>query len=134
MEDLSRSPNPKRFYRSPTDRMLAGVCAGIAHRMGWDPTLVRIAAVAAVLTGFFSGIVIMAYLITWLVTPCRQMKANMSADEESFWRGVADRPKVTLSNIRYKFKDMEERLQRLEKSVTSDEWRLRRQFRDLEQN
>lgn len=34
------SPNPKRFYRSRRDRVLAGVCAGLAERFGWDATLV----------------------------------------------------------------------------------------------
>ena len=131
MDEYTRHHNPNRFYRS-RDRMVAGVCAGIADRMGWDATLVRIVAVASVLTGFFSGFVILAYLIAWMVTPKRPFGSNLSPEEETFWRGVSDRPKVTLSNIRYKFKDMEERLRDLERSVTDDEWRLRRQFRDLE--
>ena len=46
--------------------------------------------------------------------------------------GVSDRPQVTFSNLRYKFMDLEDRLQGLESSVTSNEWRLRKQFRDLE--
>lgn len=131
METYDRHPNPKRFFRS-RDRLIAGVCGGIADRMGWDPTLVRIVAVVSLITGFFSGFVFLGYLITWMVTPTRPFGADLSPDEERFWRGVSDRPRVTLSNIRYKFKDMEERLQSLEKSVTDDEWRLRRQFRDLE--
>jgi phage shock protein C len=45
---------------------------------------------------------------------------------------VSDRPAETFSNIRYKFKDMDDRLARMERSVTSEEWKLKREFRDLE--
>ena len=37
-DDYISSPNPKRLYRS-RDKVIAGVCGGIADRMGWDPTL-----------------------------------------------------------------------------------------------
>ena len=36
------------------------------------------------------------------------------------------------SNVRYKFKDLDDRLASMERVVTSEEWRLKRQFRDLE--
>ena len=130
MDEFSRNPNPTRFYRS-RDKLIAGVCAGLADRMGWETSLVRIAAVVAMLTPI-GGPVLLAYIIAWMVTPKRPFASNLTPEEETFWRGVSDRPKVTLSNIRYKFKDMEERLRNLERSVTDDEWRLRRQFRDLE--
>ena len=35
--------NGKRLYRSETNQMLCGVCAGIAEYFGIDPTLVRLA-------------------------------------------------------------------------------------------
>ena len=35
----------KRLYRSRTDRMLGGVCGGIAEYFGVDPTLIRLLAV-----------------------------------------------------------------------------------------
>ena len=42
-DDFTSSPNPKRIYRS-RDKIIAGVCGGIADRMGWDPTITRIGA------------------------------------------------------------------------------------------
>ncbi len=134
MDEYSNYKNPKRFYRPSNDRIIGGVCSGIAERMGWDPLLVRIAAVVSMVTGVLSGVVFVGYIITWMVTPKRRTMHNMTKDEESFWQGVSDRPKVTLSNIRYKFMDLEDRMQGIEKAVTSDEWRLRKQFRDLEQS
>ena len=50
VDDYTYSPNPKRLYRS-RDKVIAGVCGGIAERMGWDPTVTRVAT--AVL--FFVG-------------------------------------------------------------------------------
>lgn len=57
----------KQLYRSRTDRMISGVCGGIAEYFGVDPVVVRLAAVlAAMLT---SGGVIVAYLIMAVVVP-----------------------------------------------------------------
>ncbi len=55
----------ERLYRSNRERMLLGVCGGIAQRWGLDPTLVRIAFVAL----FFFGPGLLVYLIGALVIP-----------------------------------------------------------------
>lgn len=125
------SRNPKKLYRS-RDKIIAGVCGGVAERMGWDPTVVRIGFAILFFTGIFSTILIV-YLVLWAVTPVRPYRPrNLSPDEERFWTSVSDRPGETFSNIKYRFRDMDERLATMERIVTSDEWRLRRQFKDLE--
>lgn len=130
IDDYTSSPNPKQFYRS-RDKVIAGVCGGLAERMGWDPLLTRI--IAAVLFFAGAGFILPVYLVVWAITPYRSGRPrNLSPDEERFWTSVSDRPRETFSNIRYKFKDMDDRLARMEKVVTSEEWRLRREFRDLE--
>ncbi|NOY81202.1 MAG: PspC domain-containing protein [Kiritimatiellaeota bacterium] len=54
--------------KSAKERILAGVCGGIAEWLGWDPTLVRIAFVAiAIMSGGMPGIA--AYIILWLIMP-----------------------------------------------------------------
>ena len=59
-----------RLRRSRKDKMLAGVCGGIAEWMGWDPTVVRLSYVLlSILSAAFPGMLI--YLIFWLVTPVR---------------------------------------------------------------
>ncbi|MEM0986741.1 MAG: envelope stress response membrane protein PspC [Pseudomonadota bacterium] len=134
--DFNASPNPTRYKRSRTDRVIAGVCGGIADRFGWDPTVVRILAVV----GFFfmfGPLIIMAYIVTWLITPSRtraDYSQSGNAEEAAFWRGVSDSPRATFGNLKYTYMDLEERLRRLERDVTSDEWRLRKAFKDLEQN
>ncbi|MEL6257497.1 MAG: envelope stress response membrane protein PspC [Pseudomonadota bacterium] len=130
--DFDRSPNPKRLFRSRNDRVLAGVCGGLAYRYDWDPLVVRLVAIAMFF--FLAGpLIIVAYVVMWMITPKEPpFRRPMGAEEEAFWRGVSDRPAVTFSNLKYTFNDLEDRLQGLERKVTSDEWRLRKEFRDLE--
>ena len=133
-EDMFRSPNPKRFYRSRTDKVWLGVCGGLAERFGWEPALVRILTVL----GFFlvaGPFILFAYVITAMITPKEPFgRPNLAPEEEQFWRNVSDRPRVTASGLKYTFMDLEDRLRNIERSVTSEEWRLKKAFRDLEQN
>ena len=55
----------KKLTRS-NNKMIGGVCAGIADYLGLDPTIVRI---AWILTVFFAGFGILFYLILWIVMP-----------------------------------------------------------------
>lgn len=57
---------PKRLYRSRSERMLAGVCGGLAEYFQVDPTLVRLVFVFFAL---FGGPGFLAYLIMWVVVP-----------------------------------------------------------------
>lgn len=54
--------------RSLNDRMIAGVLGGIAHRFGWNVTLVRVLFVLiSIGSAAFPGILV--YLILWLLIP-----------------------------------------------------------------
>lgn len=132
--DYTASPNPTQFRRSSTNKVWAGVCGGIAERFGWDATLVRLLFILAFF--FFAGpLIFIVYIVLWMITPMRSRtdySAPRDPDEEAFWRAVSDRPSATFANLKYTFMDLEDRLQTLERNVTSDEWRLRKQFRDLE--
>ena len=57
---------PRRLYRSRSERMLGGVCGGLAEYFGIDPVIVRIIAVALVFAG---GAGVLAYLAAWLLVP-----------------------------------------------------------------
>ena len=54
--------------RSTTDRMIAGVCAGIAHRFGWSVNGTRLVFVlVSILSAAFPGILV--YLVLWILLP-----------------------------------------------------------------
>src|SRR4051794_5915273 len=56
----------RRLVRRRDDRLIAGVCSGIADHVGIDPTLVRI---GAVVLSFFGGAGLIAYGAAWLLIP-----------------------------------------------------------------
>jgi len=56
------------LHRSRRNRMIAGVCGGLAETLGWDPTMVRLLYVlVSVLSAAFPGILV--YVILWVVAP-----------------------------------------------------------------
>lgn len=59
----------KRLRRSPDDKVVGGVCGGLAEYFGLDPVWFRVAFVALVLAGAGSGVVL--YLIAWIAIPER---------------------------------------------------------------
>ncbi len=56
----------KRFYRSSTDKIIGGVCGGIAEYFNIDPLLVRL-AFALLFFGYGTGL--LAYLLVWILAP-----------------------------------------------------------------
>ena len=58
----------RKLYRSRNDRMLGGVCGGLADYANMDPTLVRLlVALVIVLTGILPGLI--AYIVMAFVVP-----------------------------------------------------------------
>jgi phage shock protein PspC (stress-responsive transcriptional regulator) len=57
-----------KLYRSSSNRIIAGVCGGIAEWLGWSPTMVRVLyVVGSILSVAFPGILV--YVILWIVMP-----------------------------------------------------------------
>lgn len=58
----------KRLKRSYQDRMIAGVCGGLADYFDLDPTLVRVGYVLlSFLSAGFPGLLV--YIVLWIVIP-----------------------------------------------------------------
>ena len=57
---------PPRLTRSRSNRVIAGVCGGIAEHFGLDPVLVRLAWVALIL---FGGGGVLLYIVAWIIMP-----------------------------------------------------------------
>lgn len=62
----SRDDAPKRLYRSRTNVMIGGVCAGLAEYFNVDLTLVRVLTFCLV---FFGGLSLWVYIVLWIVIP-----------------------------------------------------------------
>lgn len=66
----------KKLYRNETNKMLGGVCSGLADYLDIDVTIVRVVFILMALFGL-SGVLI--YIIMWIVVP-RQRISNYGAD------------------------------------------------------
>ncbi|MFH1234350.1 MAG: PspC domain-containing protein [Candidatus Diapherotrites archaeon] len=62
----SENPEAKRLYRSGKERVLGGVCGGVAEYAGIDPVIVRL---LWILLAFMGGLGIVLYIIAWIVVP-----------------------------------------------------------------
>jgi phage shock protein C len=67
----------KRFYRSEKDKIIGGVCAGIADYLNIDPVVIRIIFVVALLT---EGFGLMLYIILWIVIPSENSKKESNKE------------------------------------------------------
>ena len=56
----------KKLYRSTSDRMVAGVCAGVAEYLNVDPTVIRVVWAIASLFGFLG---VVAYIACAFIVP-----------------------------------------------------------------
>jgi phage shock protein C len=126
---MKRDPNPARFYRDPDAGKVGGVCAGLAEYFGFDLTLTRVMTVIAML---FFPTVFVAYIVLWFLMPTKPRQLYRDEDDRDFWRGVRVSPTETLSEVRHRFRSADAKLQRMERYVTSRNFRLDREFEDLE--
>ena len=58
----------KRLHRSNQNRIIGGVCGGMAEYFAVDPTLVRL---AWILSAFLDGIGLLGYVVAWVIIPPR---------------------------------------------------------------
>lgn len=76
-------PAPKRFTRSTSDRLIGGVCGGLARYFGIDPMIVRLGAVALALLG---GVGLIIYAAALLLVPVDEEPAKPLTSRD---RGIA---------------------------------------------
>jgi phage shock protein C len=63
----ARVSAPRRLYRLTHDKMIAGVCSGLARYMDVDVALMRVLMVTFVI--FSGGLGILAYIAAWIFVP-----------------------------------------------------------------
>jgi phage shock protein C len=124
-------PN-RRLYRDPRRGRVFGVCAGVSEYFGFDLTATRVLVVIGALFSF--PIVVVTYVILGVVLPRKSYEGEGSqAAYDPIQHKVRSEPHDMLSSVRYRFRDLDSRLQRLEKYVTSNRFTLDREFRRLKQ-
>ena len=74
------SPEPRRLLRAKDDRVIGGVCGGVARYFGIDPIIVRIAAVALIFVG---GAGLIAYAAALVLVPADDGSGQARGDGPS---------------------------------------------------
>lgn len=76
----------KKLYRSDKQKIVAGVCGGIAEYFEIDPVLIRLIWIVLIV---FGGTGVLAYLIAWIVIPHREVNRE---DPTPITEPVAETP------------------------------------------
>ena len=123
----------RRLYRDADRAILGGVCAGLATYLGFNLKVTRFLCVIAFLCAFPFAVV--AYLAAVLVIPSSSSRIY---DDELYderrkqaLREEILRAKPTVRDVRERYREMDERLARIERYVTSSRYELDEEFRRL---
>jgi phage shock protein C len=116
-----------KLYRNPKRGLVFGVCAGIADYFGFDLTVTRVLFIIGAMFSF--PLLLLAYVLLGFLLP----RAPVGVDEtvDPLQRRVRSNPHDMLGSVRHRFREVDIRLQRLEKYVTSNRYKLDREFSQL---
>lgn len=130
--DPGPGPNFHRLKRDVRRGKIAGVCAGLADYFGWNLKWLRVGWILA--TVFFFPMPIIAYGVAAVLMRRSDGEPPpwRSTEDERFWRAFSVRPRATFSELKHRFRALDARIADMEHAVTSSEYGLRKQFRDLE--
>jgi len=126
----AQNPGPaRRLYRDKENGMLCGVCAGIADYFGFDLTATR---VLTVVLQFMFPATFLVYIVMCMLLPKKPREMYEDREEEQFWSSVRKSPMATVASVRHTMRELDAKLQRMERYVTSPGFGLEREFRELE--
>ena len=123
----------RRLYRDADRAVLGGVCAGLATYLGFNLKVTRFLCIIAFLCAFPFAVV--AYLAAELVIPSSSSRIyDDELHEERRKEALREailRAKPTVRDVRERYREMDERLARIERYVTSSRYELDEEFRRL---
>jgi phage shock protein C len=123
----------RRLYRDADRAVLGGVCAGLANYLGFNLKVTRFLCVIAFLCAF--PFAVFAYLVAVLVIPSSSSRIYddelREARRKEALREEILRAKPTVRDVRERYREMDARLARIERYVTSSRYELDEEFRRL---
>lgn len=123
----------RRLYRDADRAVLGGVCAGLATYLGFNLKVTRLLCVIAFLCAF--PVAAFAYLVAVFLIPSSSSRIYddeiTEARRKEALREEILRAKPTVRDVRERYREMDERLARIEKYVTSSRYELDEEFRRL---
>ena len=117
---------PEGLVRDQDNGRIAGVCAGLGGYFGVKPKFVRLFFILASICGFFFLTVAVYVALAILMPQAPGNFAYGSFDD----KGKPD-PVASTTNLREHFAILDRKVANMEAWVTSNDYRLRQQFRNL---
>lgn len=128
--------NKRELFRDTTNGKISGVCAGLANYFYLEVWLVRILVISAALLGG-SFLVLLAYIAMTLMIekqPANYVEAMKAEQDHKLknkpWK-QGQTPDVLLNTIEKDFEQLEVKVRGLEAYVTSDAFKVDREFKTL---
>lgn len=128
------------LYRNSRNKIVAGVCAGVAENLEIDRSVMRIIFVAALI--FTGPIAFWAYVICWIVLlPKEKNSAGISYEYDENERryrkkrvfSYPENSGERLRRARIRMDESQRRVEAMERYVTSSRFKLDKEFADLNQ-
>ena len=122
-ESVKQERAEKKLFRDPDDKILGGVCSGVAHYFGIQPLWLRL---LLILSFIYFGAGLLLYLILWIVIP----KAN-NASQKLSMKGKPINLDTIKETIEEDFNDLTDRVQGKKPLFQKGTTRLARFFEDV---
>ncbi|AIU66430.1 phage-shock protein [Vibrio coralliilyticus] len=128
--------NKRELYRDTANGKISGVCAGLANYFGTEVWLIRILVISAALLGG-SFLVLLAYIaMTFMIEkqPANYVESIKTEQEHKLkskpWQ-QGQTPGALLDTLEKDFDGLEGKIRDLEAYVTSDTFKVDREFKSL---
>ncbi len=128
--------NNKELFRDTVNGKLSGVCAGLANYLGAEVWLIRILVISAALLGG-SFLILLVYIALTLMLekqPANYNEAIKTQQEHKLkskpWQ-QGQSPEALLDTLEADFNKLEGKVRAMEAYVTSDTFKVNREFRNL---
>ncbi|MCK5040969.1 MAG: envelope stress response membrane protein PspC [Sphingomonadales bacterium] len=123
--------NPNRLYKNPKDGRFMGVCAGVADYFDIRPGIIRLLTIVAFfMTGIFPTVFV--YVLLGFVLEEKPEEIIEDPEEEKFWQKARTKPAYTKVEMQSRYDDIEKRTRHMEAYLTSKQFKLNRELRELE--
>ncbi|MEA3587138.1 envelope stress response membrane protein PspC [Pseudidiomarina sp. 1APP75-27a] len=123
----------KQLLRDKKNAKVGGVCAGIANYFNIEAWLVRIIVVTAVIFGH--GFVLILYIAAWMILD-EKSAPEKNGDHQPIGLktkvyGAGEPPRRAYKEIDEEFRELEDRLQQMERYITSNAYQVDRELKNL---
>lgn len=133
---MRRSRRSRGLYRDTERGILGGVCAGIAKYLGIEPWIIRVAFIAFALLGSLLIPLIVYIVLVFVLNPEPTYTSvwdepDDDADDRSPYAAIRSSPRLGLRVVSADVRELELRLRRMERYVTSSKYDLDKGFSDM---